>query len=67
MDTKQAKIEVIVSLLKTIYKNHNIPYYPQTLEWTAELTLEKLEEVDIIAMERWHNIENGATPSEAFL
>lgn len=51
-DIKKQKVEVIVGFLEKIYKNNKLPYYPQTLEWTAELLLEKLEEQDILDFER---------------
>lgn len=51
-DIKKLKVEVIVGFLEKIYKNNKLPYYPQTLKWTAELMLEKLDEVEIMDFER---------------
>ena len=49
---KEQKIKAISEVIKKIYKNHELPYYPQSIEWTAEIILDKLKEVEIMEFER---------------
>ena len=40
------KVEAIYEVLEKIYRNHDIPFYPSVLRMTAQVLLEKLENIE---------------------
>ena len=54
---RRRKIEIIVDALDKLYKNQGIRSNRWAHEWTAEILLERLEEVDVEEFERAHDAQ----------